>query len=108
MFDPVIKVFMDEMKMQHEGEILKAVQNVGVFVDKDELLKALAYDRGQYEKGFADGVKEYCQRIVKELELKQEESFRLYAIAFDPKDRGEYNAYSDAIEIVKEGGLNEI
>ncbi len=37
-----------------EGEILKAVQNVGVNVDKDELLKALQYDRNQYQKGYAD------------------------------------------------------
>ena len=34
--------------------VLTAVHNVGIKVDKDELAKALAYDRGQYEKGFAD------------------------------------------------------
>ena len=48
------------------------------------------------------------ESIVKELELKQEKSCKLYAIAFDPEDRGSYDAYSDAIEIVKEeGGLND-
>lgn len=48
------------------------------------------------------------ESIVKELELKQEESFKLYAIAFDPEDRGGFDAYSDAIDIVKEeGGLND-
>lgn len=48
------------------------------------------------------------ESIVKELELKQEESCKLYAIAFDPEDRGSYDAYSNAIDIVKEeGGLND-
>ena len=55
MYESIIKVFMDEMKMQHEGEILKAVQKVGVVVDKEELIKALAYDREQYQKGYQDG-----------------------------------------------------
>lgn len=36
--------------------VMKAVMNVGVYVDKDELVKALAYDRDQYEKGFHDGI----------------------------------------------------
>lgn len=38
-----------------DGEIIKAVQNVGVDVSKDELIKALQYDRGQYQKGYEDG-----------------------------------------------------
>lgn len=41
---------------------------------------------------------ECCQRL--------EEQHKLYAIAFDPEDRGWYDAYSDAIQIVKEK-LNE-
>ena len=46
----------DEMRMYHEGECLKAVQRVGFDVNKEELAKALAYDRGQYEKGYEDGL----------------------------------------------------
>lgn len=34
--------------------IVRYVQKAGVNVDKDELIKALAYDRGQYEKGWND------------------------------------------------------
>ena len=41
-------------KQVDEG-IYKAVVNVGVNVDKEELLRALSYDRNQYEKGYADG-----------------------------------------------------
>ena len=34
-----------------EGLIMECVQRVGVSVDKDELVRALNYDRGQYEVG---------------------------------------------------------
>ena len=34
--------------------IVRFVQQVGVNVDKDELIKALKYDREQYEKGWND------------------------------------------------------
>lgn len=42
------------MRNQIEGEIYKAVMDVGVNVDKEELLKALQYDREQYQKGYKD------------------------------------------------------
>lgn len=34
--------------------IVRYIQQVGVNVDKDELVKALKFDRGQYEKGWND------------------------------------------------------
>jgi Zn-finger nucleic acid-binding protein len=46
------------MKLSLESEICKAVQKVGVNVDKDELIKALQYDRAQYQKGYNDRDKE--------------------------------------------------
>ena len=49
-----VDLIVSEMNLRMEGEILKAVQNVGVNVDKDELIKALKYDRDQYQKGYAD------------------------------------------------------
>lgn len=38
-----------------DGMILDAVIGANINVDRDELIKALAYDRRQYEKGFEDG-----------------------------------------------------
>ena len=35
--------------------VIDACMKVGVSVDKDELVRALRYDRGQYEKGYVDG-----------------------------------------------------
>lgn len=49
-----IEVIQTQMRNQIEGEIYKAVMNVGVNVDREELMKALAYDRNQYQKGYAD------------------------------------------------------
>lgn len=49
-----IELIMGQMNLALEGQICKAVQNVGVSVDKEELLKALQYDRDQYQKGYAD------------------------------------------------------
>lgn len=34
--------------------VLNAVQSVGIRVNKEELVKALAYDRDQYRKGWED------------------------------------------------------
>ena len=57
MYKSPIEIMQKEMRVQMENGIIKAVQDVGITVDKAELLKALAYDREQYQKGFADGRK---------------------------------------------------
>lgn len=59
-YESPINVFQKQIEMQVERQIenhiLKAVSEVGVSVDKEELLKALKYDREQYERGYQDGV----------------------------------------------------
>lgn len=45
-----------QMDMVIENGIMKAIQRVGIDVNKEELLKALEYDRNQYEKGYQDGL----------------------------------------------------
>lgn len=40
---------------KQDETVVHACMRVGVNVDKDELLKALSYDRHQYEKGYVDG-----------------------------------------------------
>jgi len=49
-----IDVITGQMNIFYENEICRAVQKVGVYVDKNELLRALQYDRRQYQKGYAD------------------------------------------------------
>lgn len=45
---------MEAVRDATDNEIFKAVLNVGVNVNKGELIKALEYDRGQYVKGYKD------------------------------------------------------
>lgn len=58
-YESPIEIITSQMRISIEqaisGEVVKAVQKVGINVDKAELLRALAYDRGQYDKGYADG-----------------------------------------------------
>lgn len=58
MYESPIKVFRDQMNVEYDGAILRAVQRVDVTVDKDELIKAIRYDRDQYEKGYRDAMEE--------------------------------------------------
>lgn len=47
---------VDETNKAVDEYIYKSVLNVGVEVDRDELIRALRYDRDQYEKGYRDGM----------------------------------------------------
>ena len=62
MYNSPIEMIIGNMQMQQEGEIFRAVQNIGVNVDKDELLKALKYDRDQYDKGYNDGIRKFAEQ----------------------------------------------
>lgn len=44
-----------QIVQQQDEEIYKAVVSVGINVVKNELIRALQYDRQQYDKGYADG-----------------------------------------------------
>lgn len=71
MYNSPIELFRGDMNVELEGTILKAVANVGVNVNKEELLKALNYDRKQYEKGYQDAMNEVKQpRPLKYEEIK--------------------------------------
>ena len=62
-YESTISVFMRsldkqmmEIKADIDNNMWSAVMEYGVHVDKDELLRALAYDRNQYQRGFVNGV----------------------------------------------------
>ena len=55
MYESPIKIITGKIQTQIDDEIYRAVQNVGINVDREELLKALEYDRGQYEEGWKEG-----------------------------------------------------
>ena len=61
-----IEAIRHEMEMRFENDVMKVVQQHDIFVDKDELLKALQYDRDQYRKGFEDGSRDNADAIIKQ------------------------------------------
>ena len=60
---PIEVMFRDienRIREQEENAITAEVsRQMGVNVDKDELMKALTYDRDQYNKGYADAKRAY-------------------------------------------------
>lgn len=65
---PIEKIFGDiqeQINKQDEEQLMIAVtRSIGYEVNKDELLKALRYDRNQYEKGYADAKATYESKWV--------------------------------------------
>lgn len=62
MYEPPIEIMSNHISNVYrniyeaqEKYILETIHNLGVDVDKDELIRALAYDRDQYNKGYSDG-----------------------------------------------------
>lgn len=53
-----IDVLMKEAQLNYENGIYNAIQEYEIKVDKEELIKALNYDREMYIKGYNDAVHE--------------------------------------------------
>ena len=51
-----IEIIVNEMAFKWMEGTMKAIQEVGIKVDREELIKALQYDRNQYVKGYEDGI----------------------------------------------------
>lgn len=62
--EPII----EQLNNEREEMVLKQIWKIGVDVNKEELIKALQYDRGQYEKGYKDGyangIDRFAERII--------------------------------------------
>lgn len=65
------KRFSSVIEAETEKMIFSAIQGVGINVNKEELLKVLAHDRQQYQKGYEDGIRVFTERLIEELN-KQE------------------------------------
>lgn len=59
-----IEVFIQEAKLNYENSIYNAIQEYGIKVDKEELIKALSYDRKQYIAGYNDAIKELMEILT--------------------------------------------
>lgn len=65
-----IDVIRRQMSVDIEKGIMKAVENVGITVDKEELIKALQFDRGQYDRGYADACKKFVGLLHERMRYK--------------------------------------
>lgn len=45
-------------------------------------------------------------KVVEELEKLADKSYKAYCIAFNSDDRAEYDAYTNTIEIIKQGAID--
>lgn len=66
-----IQTTLDQMRMAHEQSLevntIRIIQAYGITVDKDELIKALQYDRNQYDKGFVNGYNKGASDVAREI-----------------------------------------
>lgn len=75
-YESPIDIIYGDMQTKLEGDVFKAIQNYNIEVNKDELLKALAYDRNQYHEGWLDGYAQAAEDIVRCKDCKwHEEDF---------------------------------
>ncbi len=51
-----IEIIVNQIESAWMDETFRVIQKVGINVDRNELIKALQYDRNQYEKGYEDGI----------------------------------------------------
>lgn len=62
MYENPINIFtmadqiIEDVQKSQEEYVMRYVKELGITADKDELVRALQYDRQQYEKGYLDGM----------------------------------------------------
>lgn len=95
-YESPVKIIYGQMQTQFEDDILKAVQSYHIEVNKEELLKALRYDREQFDKGhavgYADGYGDACAEAKRPKWISVEDrlpEFRQHVIVYDELAVGE-------------------
>jgi hypothetical protein len=91
---------VNKIREQQENDIMNniliASAEYGIYVNKDELIKALQYDRKQYDKGFVDGYSEFAFNFYK--------AFREFFKAYEPNALVRMGDVVRILESVKQGG----
>ena len=67
-YESPIRMIVGEMETKMEADTMSVIQRYGIDVDKEELIKALNYDREQYEKGYREAqskLKPMCKYLTK-------------------------------------------
>ena len=67
-YESPIKIY-EKITREYEDNVINVIVSYGITVDKEELLKALAYDRGQYEKGYNDAKVERIAKVEQQYHM---------------------------------------
>ena len=103
MYESPINIIISELCTKLESDCVKSVQRYGFDVDKEELAKALNYDRKQYVKGHTNG---YNKAIDDLLEDANEMAIEVDTGTYTMKAIG-MGLLQQIAEQLKEGGKNE-
>lgn len=68
MYDSPITVVLSQLQtdlnnLLEDDTMLTITQKYGISINKDELVKALNYDRSQYNKGYRDAIDDFNSQI---------------------------------------------
>lgn len=102
MYESPIEIICNEIVKQQENDVYQAVQQYGITVDKEELLKALRYDREQYTRGYNDALDEVKECLIEKFREKQQKYLDLYDEYMDGEDYRSSLLIEEMIDIVKE------
>lgn len=69
---PIIELMYSQMRMEQENEVMKAVQSVGVNVDKERLIQALTDAQKFYSEGYMACIKSHRWSWFTVQEMKPE------------------------------------
>ena len=95
------------MRLIEVADLEKFIQENVCAIGDDHLL-LVAGDDGRWHEALPLVKTAYSvDKVVEELEKLADESYKAYCIAFNSDDRAEYDAYTNAIEIVKQGGVGK-
>lgn len=97
----IVKKMQEQYETDIVNNVLKCVQSYGINVDKDELIKALKYDRQQYEKGYKDGAKEFVEWYKVHLNDLVKYEKDLYAEANNNKHEDSATFFEGEINMLK-------
>ena len=81
-YESPITVVMGQRRFDCDDMIYKATQEIGIDIDKEELFKALRYDRDQYEKGFTEGYNRKADEVAREIFEEIENNSYKYGVNF--------------------------
>lgn len=64
----VAEEIVNQITEEKNRIIMESINKVGIDINKEELIRALSYDRNQYNKGYADGCEEEHKKLKEAIE----------------------------------------